>query len=168
MDCSASGTGPEARGGANPVEALTLSYQCAAQTPSVARVPGAQDSMAGSNGTSNAWQRARSMPSGFSSTSRASITGGGVPCTSATFAGPVTRYASSEHAERGFCPTCGTHLFFNPIGKPVYGIPLGLFDDPAQLPFAAEFFIDEKPPTYSFANDTKKLTGAEFIAKFRG
>ena len=90
-----------------------------------------------------------------------------VPCKSATFTGEVTRFASSEHAERGFCPTCGTHLFFNPTGKDVYGIPLGIFDDPADLPFKAEFFIDEKPETYSFANDTKKLTGAEFIAKFR-
>ena len=34
------------------------------------------------------------------------------PCTNAVFDGPVTAYASSEIADRGFCATCGSHLFY--------------------------------------------------------
>lgn len=90
-----------------------------------------------------------------------------VPCKSASFVGVVARYGSSGHAERGFCPTCGTHLFFHPKGSQIHGISLGIFDDADGLPFKVEFFIDEKPDTYAFANETKKLTGAEFAAKFR-
>lgn len=99
------------------------------------------------------------------------IWGGGpfmaVPCKTASFKGPTARYASSEVAERGFCSICGTHLFFHPIGADVHGVPLGIFDDTSGLTFKAEFFIDEKPESYAFANETKQLTGAEFAAKFR-
>ena len=81
-----------------------------------------------------------------------------VPCKLASFEGPVSRYRSSDVAERGFCATCGTHLFFNPLGAEVYGVPLGLFDDATDLPFAAEFFIDQKPESYAFAGERKLLT----------
>ncbi len=90
-----------------------------------------------------------------------------VPCKNATFEGPLTSFVSSVHAERGFCPTCGTHLFFHALGPDVYGVPYGLFADSADLAFKAEFFIDGKPEAYAFSNDTKHLTGAEFQAKFR-
>lgn len=90
-----------------------------------------------------------------------------VPCKTAEFDGEIKRYASSDHAERGFCPSCGTHLFFHATGPGVYAVPLGLFEDDSGLPFRAEIFIDEKPDAYAFAGDTKKLTGAEFAAKFR-
>lgn len=90
-----------------------------------------------------------------------------VPCKTANFTGEFALYRSSEEGERGFCPVCGTHLFFHPLGREVYGVPLGLFDDGADLPFAAELFIDAKPDTYAFAGERKCLTGDEFRAKFR-
>lgn len=90
-----------------------------------------------------------------------------VPCERAEFKGPVKRYASSEGFERGFCETCGSNLFFHPIGSGLHGIPIGLFDDQSDLPFKAEFFIDEKPENYAFSNDTSHLTAAEFRDKFR-
>ncbi len=90
-----------------------------------------------------------------------------VPSTDAVFSGPVTRYASSEGVERGFCATCGTHLFFHHIPTPIWGIPAGLFDDASGLPFKLEIFIDDKPDSYEFANETRKMTGAEFMARFR-
>lgn len=89
-----------------------------------------------------------------------------VPCKSASFRGPVSRFASSPGVERGFCSTCGSNLFFH-AGGPIHAIPVSLFDDPSDLPFRAEIYIDDKPDTYAFANDTKKMTGAEFEAKFK-
>lgn len=90
-----------------------------------------------------------------------------VPCKSAKFDGAVTRYASSDHAERGFCPACGTHLFFYAKGPGVYAIPFGLFRDGEDLPFKAQIYVDERPAQYTFANETRTMTGAEFEAKFR-
>lgn len=68
-----------------------------------------------------------------------------VPCQSASFAGPVSRYASSEGSERGFCATCGSNLFFHIAGGPIHAIPIALFDVQSGLPFRAEIYIDDKP-----------------------
>lgn len=89
------------------------------------------------------------------------------PCNEANFEGPVASYASSDHADRGFCSTCGTHLFFHAKSAGIHAIPIGLFDDQNGLPFRAEIFIDRKPDYYAFGNETKQMTGAEFEAKFR-
>lgn len=91
-----------------------------------------------------------------------------VPCKSATYDGPVQRYASSEHADRGFCGNCGTHLFFFVRQANIYAVPVGLLDDQSGLPFRAEIYVDERPDFYCFANEAKQMTGAEFEAKFRG
>ncbi|MEM7213795.1 MAG: GFA family protein [Pseudomonadota bacterium] len=90
-----------------------------------------------------------------------------MPCKSARFDGDVTRFASSDHAERGFCPTCGSHLFFHAKGPGVYAIPVGVFEDASDLPFRAQIYVDEKPDQYEFANETRMMTGPEFEAKFR-
>ena len=89
-----------------------------------------------------------------------------VPCKSAEFEGDVTRFTVSNRAVRGFCPTCGTHLFFYSRPGDMYGIPAGLLDTPPDVPLRAEYFIDEKPDTYCFSEDTRKLTAAEFREKF--
>jgi len=45
---------------------------------------------------------------------------------------------------------------------------LSAFDDidNDNVTFTSEIFIDEKPDYFSFANDTKKMTGAEVFAMF--
>lgn len=90
-----------------------------------------------------------------------------VPCKDAVFEGPVTRYASSEGADRGFCPTCGTHLFYLAKALGIHAIPIGLFDDQTGLPFRVELYVESQPDYYAFSDDTKKMSGAEFEAKFR-
>lgn len=80
----------------------------------------------------------------------------------------IAAYASSEWAERGFCKTCGTHLFYRMKDQPFYAIPIGLFDDGKPWEFAEQIFIDKKPPHYCFANTTKNLTEAEVFAQFSG
>jgi hypothetical protein len=76
-------------------------------------------------------------------------------------------YQSSEWAERGFCNKCGSHLFYR-LKSPnhLYYIPVGIFDNIEGLVFSHQVFIDEKPEYYSFANQTKNLTGAELFAQF--
>lgn len=78
----------------------------------------------------------------------------------------VTRYASSDWAERGFCRHCGTHLFYKLQQSGQYIMPAGLFDKETQLTFDHQIFIEQKPGYYQFANDTKTMTGEEVFAQF--
>jgi hypothetical protein len=75
-------------------------------------------------------------------------------------------YQSSQWAERGFCQKCGSHLFYRLKDNSKYYIPVGIFDNSEGLVFEHQVFIDEKPEYYSFANETKNLTGAELFAQF--
>lgn len=75
-------------------------------------------------------------------------------------------YQSSEWAERGFCNKCGSHLFYRLKQNNQYFIPVGIFDDSEGLVFDHQVFIDEKPEYYSFANETKNMTGAEVFELF--
>lgn len=77
-------------------------------------------------------------------------------------------FSSSDWAERGFCKTCGTHLFYRLKETNQHMVPIGLFDDGHDLPFDMQVFIDEKPGYYQFANDTKEMTGAQLFAMFGG
>ena len=79
--------------------------------------------------------------------------------------GEPVRYQSSDWAERGFCPNCGTHLFYHLLPNNDYVLPAGLFQD-QQFHLTNEIFIDEKPGYYAFSNDTQKLTGQQVFAAF--
>jgi hypothetical protein len=46
--------------------------------------------------------------------------------------GAPRRFASSNHAQRGFCAACGTPLTFEPDEGPVE-VAIGAFDDPAAI-----------------------------------
>lgn len=78
----------------------------------------------------------------------------------------ISVYQSSEWAERGFCKLCGSHLFYRFQQNNQYIVPAGIFDNREGLIFDHQIFIDEKPEYYSFANETKKMTGAEVMAMF--
>lgn len=78
----------------------------------------------------------------------------------------VGLYQSSEWGERGFCKKCGTPLFYKLRGKDYYIVSTEAFDDTQDFKFVQEIFIDEKPAHYAFANNTKKMTGAEVFAAF--
>lgn len=78
----------------------------------------------------------------------------------------LTRYGSSEWAERGFCNVCGSSLFYylKPAGQ--YLIAVGAFDDALPFELAAEIYIDQKPHGYQFAGGLPKLTEAQVLAQF--
>ncbi len=78
----------------------------------------------------------------------------------------ITQYASSAWAERGFCKTCGTHLFYRLKPKNEYIVPAGLFQDQSGLELKEQIFIDKKPAYYDFANSTNTLTEAQVFEKY--
>ena len=75
-------------------------------------------------------------------------------------------YDSSDWAQRGFCPTCGTHLFYRLKAGSFDAVPVGALDSDHPWRFDQQIFVDQKPAWYCFANPTKNLTGAEVMALF--
>ncbi len=79
----------------------------------------------------------------------------------------ISTYQSAEWGERAFCKTCGSHLYFHQFGTDNYYVSAGLFDD-VDFKLQSQIFIDKKAGYYELANDTPKLTEAEFIAMVTG
>jgi hypothetical protein len=77
-------------------------------------------------------------------------------------------YKSSEWAERAFCKVCGSSLYYHLVGTDHYSFSASTLDDQSGLVLTLQIFIEEKPAYYDFANDTRKLTGAEAFAAFDG
>lgn len=77
----------------------------------------------------------------------------------------ISVFDSSAWAERGFCKTCGSHLFYRLKQTGQYIMPAGLFADGA-LNFDHQVYIDEKPAYYDFSNQTENLTGQQVIEMF--
>lgn len=86
------------------------------------------------------------------------------------FADPsaVGVWASSPFAERLFCPACGSSIGYRMKDGSFTTVSAFVFDEPVEPALGVEVFIDAKPPTYAFAGDTRKMTGAELAALFAG
>ncbi|WP_075222962.1 GFA family protein [Acuticoccus yangtzensis] len=82
--------------------------------------------------------------------------------------GEPTVYASSEWAERLFCPTCGTHICYRTKDGAFHATNAALFDEAPTGTLAMEVFIDQKPDSYAFAGERKTMTAAEVMAAFAG
>ncbi len=78
----------------------------------------------------------------------------------------LTIFNSSDWAERGFCGTCGTHLFYRLKESGQHMVPAGILDVEGDCNFDHQVFIDKKPSYYSFSNKTKDMTGAELFALY--
>ncbi len=78
-------------------------------------------------------------------------------------------YDSSEWAERGFCKTCGSTLFYRLKSAPdQLGGEAGNFDLPDDTPVTEHYFIDEKPGFYDFTDKAPRLTAQETFDKYAG
>ncbi len=75
-------------------------------------------------------------------------------------------YRSSGYGERVFCKACGTSLMWRMQDGSHHSVSAQAFDDPSLFEFTSEIFIDEKPGNYAFANQTRKMTGAEVFALY--
>lgn len=91
-----------------------------------------------------------------------------VTCESVTFVGEdnITKFRSSEWAERGFCRKCGSNLFYHIIGSQEFQISIGLLDDQSDLHLSLQVFIDSKPSFYGLSNKTETMTAADVMAKY--
>jgi hypothetical protein len=85
---------------------------------------------------------------------------------SETVEGPAKVFQSSEWAERGFCETCGSTLWYGTTHDGVKNFAAGLFDNAADATLKMEFFADQCPQGYAFKGDHKRLTTQETIAMF--
>ncbi len=75
------------------------------------------------------------------------------------------RYPSSSWAERGFCRTCGTTLFYFLIPTQTYLMSVGTFDDQAPFRLVREIFVDAKPDGFAFAGDHERWTEEETLRR---
>ncbi|MBL4812002.1 MAG: GFA family protein [Rhodobacteraceae bacterium] len=84
------------------------------------------------------------------------------------YGGPVQNFASSDWAERGFCGTCGSSLWYHlKAGEhESYELCAGLFEDAAGLTVTKEIYIDHKPAGFAFAGDHLRQTRAEALASY--
>ena len=78
----------------------------------------------------------------------------------------VKEYDSSSWAVRGFCSTCGTHLFYRLKQTGSYNMPVGIFSNIKDLVMTTQYFSDLRPDYYCFSNQTQEMTESEIKAYF--
>lgn len=79
----------------------------------------------------------------------------------------VATYPSSDWAERCFCRTCGSTLWYHltiPGETVTHFVAAGLLDDLSGMRIEHELFFDKKPDAFAFAGESRKTTEAEFLA----
>lgn len=86
-----------------------------------------------------------------------------------TGADNIQTFQSSEWAERGFCKTCGSSLFWRLTAPgPAHGmlsLSAGALDSLDGMTFATEVYIDHKPTSHAFAGDDRQqMTEADVMA----
>lgn len=81
-------------------------------------------------------------------------------------------FPSSQWAERGFCATCGSSLFYRlTMTGPMQGhtiLAAGSLDDLSGLALDHEVYVDHRPEGYRFAGDIPGMTEAEIVARYAG
>lgn len=82
-----------------------------------------------------------------------------------TVDGPVTRYASSDFAERAFCSVCGSHIWMRDINSDSHELMPGLFDEARDWPLRSEVYSDRAMASVHLAGDHRKATQAEYENK---
>lgn len=77
----------------------------------------------------------------------------------------VTVYRSSPWAERAFCGTCGSNLWYRFLPTGGRSFLAGLFDLPPSFGIEQQIFVDEKPDWYDIVQESPMKTGPEVIAE---
>ena len=79
-------------------------------------------------------------------------------------------FKSSEWAQRAFCKTCGSSLWYEATAPGPFQymkyLAMGTLANPDGIPLTEELFIDQKPDGYAFVQETRQLTKADFEAMF--
>jgi hypothetical protein len=64
----------------------------------------------------------------------------------------ITWYHTSEKVRRGFCSTCGSSLFWDPVHKDWTAIAMGAFDEPTDSKLVRHIFVANKGDYYDIAD----------------
>ncbi len=64
----------------------------------------------------------------------------------------VTWYQASDTARRGFCKTCGSFLFWDPIHHDTIAVAMGAFDKPTNAKLALHIYVADKGDYYEIAD----------------
>ena len=68
----------------------------------------------------------------------------------------ITWYKSSDKVRRGFCSTCGSSLFFDPLDRDKHnwiGVAMGAFDGPTHTKLQVHIFVADKGDYYEITDD---------------
>ena len=76
-----------------------------------------------------------------------------VPPDRIEIAGPVAWYEASAVARRGFCPRCGSFLFWTAHDENSISFSLGSLDAPTGLRLTRHIFVADKGDYYEIADD---------------
>ena len=74
--------------------------------------------------------------------------------------GELRWYRSSPKARRGFCPTCGSNLFWDGPGENL-SIFAGTLDGPSGLAIAGHIYCADKGDYYEICDGTPRAPGAD-------
>ncbi len=80
-----------------------------------------------------------------------------VPDEDLLIAGTVRWYRSSDAARRGFCPTCGSFLFWKSDDDPHMSFALGAVDGPTGARLEKHIFTSGKGDYYEIADDVPQF-----------
>ncbi len=64
----------------------------------------------------------------------------------------VSWYQSSAKVRRGFCGTCGSTLFWDPIHHDWTAVAMGVFDGPTHTTLSTHIFVSEKGDYYEIGD----------------
>lgn len=80
--------------------------------------------------------------------------------------GPATSFRSSDRAERGFCSTCGSTLWYDTVHDGARYLAAGLFENAGGDIPVIEYFSDKCPQGYGLTGAHKRMTEQETIDYF--
>ena len=82
-----------------------------------------------------------------------------VPRSAVTIQGEdaVTWFRSSEKARRGFCATCGSSLFWDPLFRDWIGIAMGAFDGATDTSLHVHIYTAQKGDYYEIADGVEQF-----------
>ena len=71
----------------------------------------------------------------------------------------ITWFRASPDAERGFCSTCGSHLFWRSLNDDEMAILAATIDEPSGLRMSGHIFVDDKGDYYEITDGLPQFAG---------
>lgn len=69
----------------------------------------------------------------------------------------ITWFRASPSAERGFCSTCGSHLFWRSLGGDDMAILAASIDEPTGVRMTCHIFVKDKGDYYEITDDLPRF-----------